>query len=213
MKLALARAMMTVAARCLGMSRREWAMAMEAELHAAAEAGEALSFAWGCLIAAWREMPSHEEGRFVMASHFLAVGIVVPMAALLLSSVAFGFSFLTPRELGVAPSLGNGEPVFVNYANQTGLPLMAFVTLVAGLGHVLMAWAILDRDWLRVAAIGRIGAALMATMVIFTGILFLYEACALPEVAAIALELTAIHSLVRWHAELARQHDAIDALD
>lgn len=210
MKLLVARAMMAVAARCLGMSRREWATAMEAELHAAAEAGEALSFAGGCLVAAWREMPAHEEGRFALASHFLAVGVIVPMAALLLSSVVFGFSFLTPRELGLASSLGSGEPVFVNYANQTGLPLMALVTLVLGLGHLLMAWAMLERDWLRVAALGRIGAALMATMVIFTGILFLYEACALPEAAAIVLELGAIRSLVRWHAELSRHHDALD---
>lgn len=202
MKVVLARAAMALAGRCLGYHRREWAAAMEVELDSAAEAGESLGFAFGCLLGALREMPTFEEGRFALASHALAVGVVVPMAALLFASVAFGFSYLTPGELGISGNFGSGEPTFVNYANQTALPLMAIVTVVLGLGHLVMAWAVLERDWLRVAAVGRIGAALMATMLVFTGMFFLYDTCALPEAIATALELLAVRSLVRWEADL-----------
>jgi hypothetical protein len=202
MKLVVARVMMTLATRCMAHHRGEWALAMETEFEVAAEAGDALSFASGCLLGAWREMPAEEEGRFALASHFLAVGVIVPMAALLLSSVIHGFAYLAPEGAGTGGVLGSNGPSFVNYANITGLPLMAILTSVLGVGHLYMAWAMLDRNWERVAALGRIGAAIMATMVIFTGILFIYEACALPQAFAIGIELIAIWALVRWHAEL-----------
>jgi membrane fusion protein (multidrug efflux system) len=48
---------MAVADGCMGRHRHEWSQAMLAEFDAAADAGEALSFALGCLLTAWREMP------------------------------------------------------------------------------------------------------------------------------------------------------------
>ena len=176
---------------------------MQAEFHAANDAGEPLSFALGCLVGAWREMPVHEEGRFALASHVLAVGVVVPMAALLLLSVALGSPYLNLDEIGAGSLLGTGKPIFpVTAANRAGLPLLAILTFVLGLGHLCMGWAMLDRDWTRVAALGRIGASVIMTMVTFTGILFLCDSCALPQAATIAIELAAIWSLARWHSEL-----------
>src|SRR4051794_30580509 len=102
MKVSLARVVMTVACRCLGKERRDWAEAMEVELDAAAEAGDGLSFAFGCLLAAWREMTACEEGRFALASHFLAAGVIVPIGALLLSSVLHGYAYLAPDGTGTA---------------------------------------------------------------------------------------------------------------
>lgn len=203
MKLALSRVVMAIAVRSFSESRHDWAMAMEVEFEVAVEAGEGLAFAVGCLMGAWREMPAYEEGRFTLASYLFSLGVIVPMAALLLLSVAHGFAYLAPDGTGTAGLLGSQGPVFpVTYANQTGLPLMAVLTLGLGFGHFAMAWAILDRNWARVAVMGRVGAAVMATMIIFTGILFLYDTCAFPQAGAIAIELLAIWILMRWHDEL-----------
>jgi hypothetical protein len=202
-KMAIARAMMIMAVRCLSDFRRDWALAMQAEFDVAAEAGNALSFAFGCLLGAWREVSTHEEGRFAIASYFLAIGVIVPLGGLLLSSVASGYAYLTPAEAGAGNIFGSGRPVFpVTYANQSGLSLLAILTFGLGLGHLYIAWVILDRNWMRVAVAGRIGAAVMATIVTFTGVLFLYDTCALPQVVAIAIELGAIWLLARWHADL-----------
>lgn len=203
MRVAVARIVMAVALRCLGRHRNEWAAAMQAEFEIAAEADEPLSFAFGCLAAAWRELPAHDEGRFLLASHVLALGVILPLGTLLLTSVARGFPLLAPGGAAAAGLLGSGFPTFPNTeANQAGLPLMALFTAVLGLGHLGMAWVMLDRDWERAALIGRLGAAIMATMVIFSGILFLFDACALPQTGLIMVELLAVWSLVRWHADL-----------
>src|SRR5438270_392699 len=52
MTAAFARALMALAARCLGTDRYEWGLAMEAEFEAAVEDGNQFAFATGCLIAA-----------------------------------------------------------------------------------------------------------------------------------------------------------------
>lgn len=203
MRIAIARAVMLIARRCMGSPRRDWADAMAAEFEIAAEAGAPLSFAFGCLLAAWRELPAHDEGRFVLASHVLAVGVILPVGTLLLASVARGFPLLALGDANTDSLLGSGYPTFPNTeANQAGLPLMAFFTFALGLGHLLMAWVMPDRDWQRAALISRLGTAIMATMVIFSSILFLFDACALPQAALIAVELIAVWSLVRWHADL-----------
>jgi len=80
MTAAVSRALMALAICCLGESRREWALAMRGEFEAAIEEREPLAFAAGCLIAAWREMPKHAEGRLVLANHALALGLLVPVA-------------------------------------------------------------------------------------------------------------------------------------
>lgn len=200
MTLALARCIMVVAVRCIGDHRRDWAWAMEAEFQAAADAGEPLHFALGCLIAALREAPTHEEGRFLVANHVLALGVLIPMGALLLSSVLRGFPFIAAEHGAAAILIGSGTPkFFVNDGNVAGLPLMALLTVALGAGHARMAWLVLDRDWERVAVLGRLAAALLITMLIFSGIFFPYDPCAVPQAALVAVELSTVCSLVRWH--------------
>ncbi|WP_420137327.1 hypothetical protein [Sphingomonas sp.] len=80
MTAALARALMQLAICCLGQSRREWANAMRAEFDAVEQTGNALTFAAGCLIAAWREAPRHAEGRIGIATHLFALGVLIPIA-------------------------------------------------------------------------------------------------------------------------------------
>jgi hypothetical protein len=194
---------MVMAVLCFGDHRREWALAMQAEFEVAADEGEPLKFALGCLAGALREMPFHEEGRFALSNHLLSVGVVIPMAVLLLASVVLGHPFLALDETGAGGIMLSGTPTFpIVPANRPGLQQMTGITFALGLGHLYMAWAMLDRDWTRVAVAGRFGASAMITIVIFTGVLFLDDTCALPQAVAIAIELTAIWSLVRWHADL-----------
>lgn len=203
MKATLARCIIAVAVRCFSGRRHQWASAMAAEFETAADEGEALSFAIGCLATALGEMPKDEEGRFALASHILAVGVMLPIAALLVSSVPRGFALLAPSTESAAVLLGTGHPSFgINEANQVGLPLMALLTLALGFGHLALAWAILERDWKRVTAIGSMGAALVVTLLVFSSILFFGDGCAIPQAVITALELVAVWALVGWHADL-----------
>ena len=102
MRAAAARALMALAVRSLGESRREWSVAMQAELETAVTEEEALSFATGCLVTAWREMLTCEEGRFVLTNYSLALGLMIPMAALQIGCALLGFPYLYPGSDGLA---------------------------------------------------------------------------------------------------------------
>lgn len=199
---ALARVLMALSARCLGPARRDWAAAMQAEFEVAADAGEALGFAAGCLSSAARAMLAQPEGRFALATHVLAVGVLVPMAGLLLVSAGLGFPYLAFGTVG-AGALGSGLPhAAVNAANRSGVPLLALLTGLTGVGHVVVAWALLERDWDRVAWLARLGAAMLVTTVAFSAILFLYDPCALPQLGIVGGELVLLWLAVRWHDDL-----------
>lgn len=199
---ALARLLMALATRWLGDARRDWAQAMKAEYYEAADAGEGLGFAAGCLSSAARAMLAQPEGRFAVATHVLAVGVLVPMAGLLLVSAALGFPYLAFETVG-AQALGSGWPQgAVNVGNRSGVPLLALLTGVTGIGHVAIAWALLERDWERVARFARIGAAMLATTFAFSAVLFLYNPCALPQLAIVCGELALVWLAVRWHDDL-----------
>ena len=204
MKTVAARAVMALASHCFGDHRRDWARAMEVEFEAAAGDGKPLAFAIGCLTAAWREMPTHAEGRFALANHALAVGLIVPMAALLITGVLLGFPYLSPDDVGVHGLLARGgaeEPSF-NEGNRAAVPSLAALVFLLGVGHLLIAWAMLDRDWTRVTIMGKLSAALAATLVGFMAVLFLDDTRALLQAAALAVELTAVSTLARWHHRL-----------
>jgi hypothetical protein len=200
MRAATARAVLALAAACLGERRRDWALALEAELETAVEHGKPLSFALGCLAAALRDLPSHAEGRFAVASHLLAFLVLIPTAALLLSSLLGDFP---PSFPGSAPGLaegsagGGGAPV--HEGNRSAVPPLAL--LLAGLAglHLRMAWLVLERDWRRVAATGALISAATATFLVFTLVVFA-DPAAIGLAAATALELAVISALARWHA-------------
>jgi hypothetical protein len=200
MKTALPRALMALAACCLGERHHEWARAMQAEFEAAADEGKPMSFALGCLVAAWREMPAHEEGRFVLASYVLAIGLIVPAAALMLASIYAG---APAAHLGgdLLP-LGNGREPLLTKANLSAVPSLAVLVLLLAAGHLSIAWTMLERDWQRVAARTRLTAAMTVTLAIFSGLVFLSDSGLIPA-AVSALELAGIFVLARWHAELA----------
>lgn len=208
MRRVLARAMMTLAARSLGNHRADWALAMQADFGSAAEDGKPLTFATGCLAAAWREMPTHAEGRFALANHVMAVGIIVPMAALLITGMLLGFPYLSPNNVGVHGLLAGGggaDPRFTE-AHLAAVPSLVVLVLMLGVGHLLIAWAMLERDWARVTFMGKLNAAIAAALVVITAVLFLEDSRALLQAAALAVELMAVAALARWHDRLVRDN-------
>lgn len=192
---------MALATRCLGDRRREWAAAMQGEFDAASEDGRPLAFSAGCLWAAWRELPTHEEGRYAIGSHILSFVLLVPTAALLASSIFadFPLSYLRQAGLYALPgAIGRYEP-FLSDGNRAAISSLAVLVALLAALHLRLAWLVLERDWTRVVNTGTMLAAVTATLVIFTAMVFADHAATLAHAAVLAVELAAIAALERWH--------------
>lgn len=176
-------ALMTLAINCLGADRHEWGLAMRGEFDLAQEDGRGLSFAAGCLAGALRQIPTHKEGRFTLASYAVAIGIIVPMAALFISSTLLGSAFV------------------LNDGNSATAPALALLVVLLTGGHLLMGWVILERDWTRIFLFGRINAAATITLFMITGVIFLDETVMILPIVSLMIELTAALILPRWHGQ------------
>lgn len=204
MTISLSRIIMTLATASMGESRREWAMAMEAEFAAAAADDAQFRFATGCLIAAWRDMLRVEEGRFMLTSYALALGLILPMAALQVGCALFGLPYLYPGGGGLAGALleGRAHEHLLRSLYQSAILPMALLQLLIGFGHVRVAWGMLERDW---AGVTRTGTAILAgavTLILFMSIFFLDSRQALLLGSIVGVELAIIAILARWHARL-----------
>ncbi|RYD28020.1 MAG: hypothetical protein EOP89_03445, partial [Lysobacteraceae bacterium] len=85
---------MTAAIVCLGDRRREWGIAMRGEFEASIADGKPLSFAFGCLLGALRARLADPDGRLALASYGLAIGLILPLAAVLAVGAIVGFPYL-----------------------------------------------------------------------------------------------------------------------
>lgn len=201
---------MVLAARSLGAHRSAWAQAMAAELETADEEGRSLRFALGCLMGAWRTMPAHAEGRFVLASYALSLGVLVPVAAMLVLATAFGFPFFAASRGVEGYLLGSGAHVLLlNAGNMIVAPSLALLMLLMAALHLPVAWWMLDSDWDRVAAASRFGAAAVTTLTIVTSCAALDPSRLLLPIGVLAAEMGAIWALTRWHHRLFGD-DALD---
>lgn len=204
MTVALSRAIMAVAVCCLDESRREWAAAMQAEFETAVGEGKPLAFAIGCLAAAWREMLTRKQGRFTVTNYALALGLMIPMAALQIGSALFGLPYLYPGQDGLRGALleGAAHEVLIRGTYQAAVPSLALLLLLLGLGHLRIAWAMLERDWGRVTRVGMLMLAAAVTLIIFMGVFFLDSSQALLQLAVLTIELATVVTVARWHAQL-----------
>ena len=193
---------MTLAACCLGNHRREWALAMQAEFEAALDDGKPLTFAIGCLVGAWRQMPAHEEGRFVLANYILVFSLILPVAAIMLANIITEFSMNFAASGDGASPLASAEhgPLLTD-ANQSAVPPLAIVVLLLIATHLRIAWLLLERDWQRVAATCRLTAASAVALAIFSSLVFL-SGIGLIHAAVVAVELSGVLILARWHDKL-----------
>lgn len=193
MMLRLAKALMALTVRSLGEDRSEWARAMQGEFQAALDDGRPLAFAAGCLIAAWRELPAHDCGRLQLANHGVALGVLIPMAALQLECAA-GVPLFS---VGLVAPAG-GQELILGDAYRSATPSFLALWLLLSLGHLRLAWVLLERDWARVVRVAAMTAAASATLVIFTVVLFLDDAGVGLQAALVAIELAAVYALGRW---------------
>ena len=204
MMVVVARALMALTERCLGDHRRAWALAMRAEFEVAAEEQKPLTFAMGCLLAALREMPTQEEGRFVLANYALVLCLMIPMAALQIGCAALGFPYLFVGQGGLrgAIAAGSTQEMLLGSTYQAAVPSFSLLLLLLGIGHLRIAWAMLERDWSRVISMGALTLAATATLVIFMTALFLDATQPMLQAAVLAIELAAVSVVTRWHAQL-----------
>jgi len=200
MRTAVARAMMSLATRSLGEARCDWAHAMHGEFRSAIEDGRPLAFAAGCLIAAWRELPSQEQGRFTLVNHILALGLLIPMAVFQLECVA-GLPYFSIGPAGLYAMLTPDGPQgpFLIDAYPSAVPVVVALWLLLGTGHLGLAWFLLERDWPRIIRTACLMVAASATLVIFTIVLFLDDSGVQLQAGLLGVEVGAIYALARWH--------------
>ncbi|MDV3455615.1 hypothetical protein RZN05_01360 [Sphingomonas sp. HF-S4] len=205
MRMSVSRAVMALAICALGESRREWARAMRVEFDAAAEDGRPLLFALGCLAAAGRELLTREEGRFVLTNYALALGLMLPMAALQIGCALLGLPYLYGGQGGLRGALidGGTQELLLRSVYQAAVPSLSLLLLLVGIGHLRIAWAMLERDWSCVMRMGSLTLAAAATLILFMAALFLDGSQALLQATILAIELATVAVVARWHAQLA----------
>ena len=203
---AVAPALMRLAASCLGEGRREWAFAMQAEYEAAKESGSGLKFASGCLIAACRELPRHSEGQLRVASHALAIGLLVPLASLQFLC-GLGTSAFLGRMSGLAP--GWSDNPFLASAQNAGIPALHILWFLLGAWQLQLAWVLLERDWERVLKSAALIAAAMLTALTFMAVLMLGIGPLMMVGAVLAGEAMLLTALARWHARIFPQDGSL----
>ena len=121
---------------------------MQTEFEIALADGGSLAFATGCLGTALRELLTREEGRFTLTNYALVLGLMVPMAALQIGCALFGLPYLYPGEGGLRGALLVGGPHegLMRATYQAIVPSLALLLLTVGVGHLLTAWAMLEKD-------------------------------------------------------------------
>jgi hypothetical protein len=177
---------------------------MRAEFDEAIAAGRPLHFASGCLAAAWREMPKLAEGRLVLTHYALALCMLIPMAVLQFA-MALGFSSLLGGHdtfSGILLAGATQNPILA-LCQFSAAPCLLALWLVLGIGHLGIAWLVVERDWAGVANVAAIIGSALATLFIFTAALVLDPTFLFLQAAAMAVEMHVLIAVARPHARLA----------
>jgi len=198
MTTAVSRALLSLASRSLGSDRRTWAMAMEAEFDEAVEDGKPMMFAIGCLIAAWREIGKQSEGRLIVASYALALGLLIPMAVLQFQQ-AVGFLPLVESSPVGIPGAGVEPNPYLIWSQNSAIPILLITWILLGMAHLCLAWMLVDGDWPCIVKCGTLIGAAMITLALFMGVLMLDLSPLRAQFAELAIELAAVISISRWH--------------
>lgn len=201
MTAAVSRALLSLAIRSLGSDRRAWGMAMEVEFEEAVDDGRPLMFALGCLIAAWREIVKRSEGRLILANYALAVGLLIPMAALHFQQAGAFLSSADGPLFGM-PGAGAGLNSYLIWSQKSATPILLIMWLLLGVTHLYLAWMLVEGDWPRVVKCGTLIGAAMITLSLFTGVLMLDMSPLSAPIAELAIEFAAIGMVFWWHGRI-----------
>jgi hypothetical protein len=176
---------------------------MNAEFQVAFADGKPLCFAFGCVIAAWRELPRDEPGRFVIANYLLALGVLVPTAALQLAcAIRFTLLPVGRAELFAVPTPASPADLYLADAYGSGAAvLLALLIALAG-AHLCLAWVLLKGERSAIDRFGALTAAIAVTIVTFSVVLFFGDADSVPQGLFVATELTAVAIAARWRDRL-----------
>ena len=172
-------------------------------IEAAVEDGNQFAFATGCLIAAWREMVKHGEGRLVLANYGLALGLLLPLAGLQFERV-IGVSSIFPGQespYGLL-ALGAGQSLFLVSSQMQAVPALLILWLLVGVSQFCLAWALVEGDWARVVKFGAVISAVTVTLLFFAGVLMLDLSSFVLQAIEFGMELAAIAAAARWQATL-----------
>ncbi|MGN7998316.1 hypothetical protein [Sphingomonas sp. 22176] len=189
-----ARAMMRLAVHLLGDARRPWAQAMLAEFDIAAAEGRGLDFAAGCLGVACRLLPMQAEGRRGIATHLLALGLILPMAALLFCHA--GDLSLAAIHVMIGPEAVPNP--YLRSAQRAAVPGLLLLWLVLGGAHLGLAWAMVERNVRTIAAMGAVMLAATVTLATYTSILSIQDLQWVWQACAILAELGGLFAFVHW---------------
>jgi hypothetical protein len=150
-------------------------------------------------------LPVHQEGRFALANHALAFGLLIPMAGCLFACAAGSSSFFggQPGPYAVLAPGGMQDPYSAE-AHGSAIPTLLTLWLMLGAGHLRLAWVVLERDWSRVMTAAAFTIAVSGTLVIFIGVLFLADVSVALQAMLLAIELSAIYASARWHSRVFR---------
>ncbi len=176
---------------------------MQVEFEAAVDDGNPFMFAIGCLIAAWRDMMKQSEGRLAVANYALAIGLLVPMAALQFKQ-AVDFSTF-PRE-GLSYGMQAAGAVrnpYLMFSQNSATPVLLSLWMLLGLAHLRLAWVLVEGDWPRVVKYSALIGAATIALSLFTGVLMLDLLPMGVLIAAFGIELMTIGASAWWHARLA----------
>ncbi len=203
MTMRLSGAIMAIATACMGDDRREWAAAMTAEYHVAAAEGQALSFAAGCMMAAGRGLVTSAHGRFLLTNYALALGIMLPMAALQIGCAVFGLPYLYPGHHGLSGALIEGmSSGWMHGFYQSAGSVLALLQLVIGIAHLRLAWVLLDRNWENALRWAARTMAISSTLTLFMCALFIDVGQAAIMGGITGLEFAILLIVSGWHADL-----------
>lgn len=199
----IAQWLLRVATRCLGDDRSEWARAMNAEHEHAVMDGRSIQFAFGCLIAALRDMPNRSEGRYNLVIHLLSIGLLIPVAALQLAC-AGGLINLPIGHAGLYAVLTPGTPqqAYLDEAYRAARPVLLTLWLLLSFAQWRLAWTMLDRDWPRVIDTAALILAASTTLVIFTGVLLLDPTAAILQAVISIIVAIAVYCAAYWHRRI-----------
>lgn len=174
---------------------------MEAEFEEAVDDGKPLLFALGCLFAAWREIGKHSEGRLIVSTYALALGLLIPMAALQFEQAAGFLSSAAGPPFGT-PGAGVGPNPYLIWSQNSAIPILLITWLLLGMAHLCLAWMLVEGDWPRIVKCGTLIGAAMITLSLFMGVLMLDLSPLRAQLVELAIELAAVVSISRWHIRI-----------